>query len=328
MNQIKSTPSDLAYQQAKQSAVYYIEPNPGIFLVNGEDRVDFLQRQTTNELENRSLHNAVTTVLTSPIGRILDVFQVLFGENTLTVITLPGHGTPTTNFLKGKVFFNDNVTLEEVSSNFALIELIGPGAEAVLQEGLQLGTDIPTPEKYLSLTVDDAQIIITTLVGPVGVPGFLLIVPSKSNHTITAKLQSAGASSIDFDTREILRIEAGTPGAKAELTQDYTPLETDLRFAVSETKGCYTGQEVIARQINYDKVTKKLIQLKLVEDVTPGAKVQFNEKNVGKITSAVNSPLYGPIALALLRRPFPEPGTSVTVISGENQVEGEVFSPK
>jgi folate-binding protein YgfZ len=112
-------------------------------------------------------------------------------------------------------------------------------------------------------------------------------------------------------TYQILRVEAGIPAPRAELTEDYTPLETGLGWAVAEGKGCYTGQEVIARQLTYDKVTQHLVGLRLNRSAQPGKRVWAEGKPAGAVTSAVHSPRFGEIALAIIKRPHHQAGTLV-----------------
>ena len=93
-----------------------------------------------------------------------------------------------------------------------------------------------------------------------------------------------------------------------------------------EAKGCYTGQEVLARQINYDKITRQMVGLRLETPVQRGAAVQVEGRGAGEVTSAVVSPRFGAIALAVVKRPHFEPGTVVMVASGEETARGEVVS--
>ncbi len=115
------------------------------------------------------------------------------------------------------------------------------------------------------------------------------------------------------DSRHILRVEAGLPAAGAELSEEYTPLEAGMEHAVSGDKGCYPGQEVLARQVTYDKVTQRLVGLKLSEPVTPGKRLLAEGKPAGVVTSAAVSPRFGAIALGVVKRPHHEVGTRLEV---------------
>jgi tRNA-modifying protein YgfZ len=130
---------------------------------------------------------------------------------------------------------------------------------------------------------------------------------------VTAALEQAGVSRISLETHTILRVESGRPEAGHELVEEYTPLEAGLEAAISDDKGCYTGQEVIARQITYDKVTRHLAGLVLAGEAHPGDQVWSltDGRSAGTITSVASSPRFGRIALAILRRPYLPPGTEL-----------------
>jgi folate-binding protein YgfZ len=116
-------------------------------------------------------------------------------------------------------------------------------------------------------------------------------------------------------------VENGLPAAESELTGDYTPLEMGLETAISNTKGCFTGQEVIARQLNYDKVTQHLVILRLQAHGEAGERAWVEGRPVGLLTSAVQSPRFGPLALAVIKRPYHQPGTGV-IIGGDGKTGG------
>ena len=128
------------------------------------------------------------------------------------------------------------------------------------------------------------------------------------------ELQTGGALPIGEDGWETLRIEAGQPVLDRELTEEYNPWEANLGHAIHPDKGCYIGQEVIARLNTYDKVRQHLMGLRLPPGRTPAPRtpIRVGHRAAGKITSAVYSPhLKNNIALAYVRRAFCSPGTEV-----------------
>jgi folate-binding protein YgfZ len=153
--------------------------------------------------------------------------------------------------------------------------------------------------------------------------GYRLLAPASASDALADALKDAGASSLSPESYESLRVEAGLPGPD-ELTEDYTPLEANLSRAVSSTKGCYTGQEIIARQVTYDKVTKRMVGLRLDAPVTAGAQVTVEGKSAGTVTSVTHSPRYGSIALAVLKRPHDEPDTTLVVSNPDGDVSARV----
>src|SRR5687768_4109299 len=118
--------------QALIDGAAYLASDSGYLVLAGPDRIDFLQRQTTNDVKLLSETRAVLTVLTSPTARILDVLWLIADEDRIVVTTAPQRGTATAAFLRGKIFFMDKVTLEDHSANFAQYELDGTRIDEAL----------------------------------------------------------------------------------------------------------------------------------------------------------------------------------------------------
>jgi folate-binding protein YgfZ len=150
--------------------------------------------------------------------------------------------------------------------------------------------------------------------------GYLFLVPELAAKEARALLEQSGAKLLTDQEYETMRIESGSPGTKTELTDAYTPFEVGLGYAVDANKGCYTGQEILARQVTYDKITRQLTGLRMEVVADPGAQLMADGKPAGEITSATVSPKFGPIALAVVKRPFFEPGTTLQVKLGEHTI--------
>jgi folate-binding protein YgfZ len=300
------------YQAAIQGAAYSIVSSSGYLRIHGEDRLAFLQRQTSNDLRLAQEGRAVLTVLTTPAARILDVLYVLLEPDALGVITLPGHGESTARYLKSRIFFMDKVTLVEASAELAQIDLMGPQAPGVLAH---VGVDLTLqPNQVAGAILSGASSLRALALEPSFGLGVRLLFPSKDIAALQAFLAQAGALQLQDEDYSILRLEAGLPAAGAELSEEYTPLEAGLHVAISSSKGCYTGQEVIARQLTYDKVTQHLCGLRLARRAAPGERLwSANGSPVGRITSAASSPRFGEIALAVVKRPHHDPGSDLWV---------------
>lgn len=302
------------YDDALTGAVFYRVPDPGYLRIGGADQITFVQRQTTNDIQALVPGRALLTVLTSSTARILDVWRLVTEpDGSLGAITLPGRGAATARFLRSHVFFMDKVTVSDASTDFMQIEVFGPEAARVLgQIGL---AQAPAPDEIAFWDMGDVPL------RAIGTGhGWLLIAPSEHGEALQERLSTAGAVPLSPEAYEVLRVEAGRPGPARELTDDYTPLEANLDAAIADRKGCYTGQEIIARQITYDKITRRLAGLRLEVMVTVGAAIQVEGRTVGAITSVVQSPRHGPIALAVIRRPHHAPGTPLTVVDAGNTV--------
>jgi len=316
---MSDTPGLSAYDAARLGAVYFPQTQSGYLLLEGLDRLAFLQRMTTNDVTQLSPTQSVLTVLVNAAARILDVLRLIYvSQDALGVITLPGHAPNTARFLRGHIFFMDKVTLLDASPAYAQVDLDGPAAGQVLSS---LGCrESPTVGESCVFQISDFFVRVIGQNGFSGI-GYRLLYPLEGKESLLAALLASGVRQLSAAEFDILRVEAGLPAAGSELTEEFTPLETGLGSAVSGDKGCYTGQEVIARQINYDKVTQSLVGLRLQNPVMPGERVWLQEKPAGVVTSAVDSPRHGLIALAVIKRPSHTPGTDV-IIGGEGKGEG------
>jgi len=304
------------YQTACEGAAFYLHPNSGLLTLAGSDRIDFLHRQSTQDMHMLAPERAVLTVLTSPTARILDVLWVIASDDRLSVFTLPGHGKTTATFLSSMVFFMDKVTVSDDSDEFEQVDVIGPRAREVLGASLS----IAPPERaggVIQATLADVPVIIVNLGERLSHPAYRLCLPTAACDTFVGLLKQNQASPIGETTYDLLRIEAGIPGEVRELTEDYTPLEMGLLSAISDTKGCYTGQEVIARQVSYDKVARHLVGIRLSSQVEPGTKLYAEDRAVGEVTSVGVSPRFGTIGLAIVRRSYAVVGTSLAVNNGK-----------
>ena len=311
-----------SYFEAREGAAF-LRHASGYLEIGGADRAAFLQRQTTNDIRLLEPGYALATVLTSPTAHILDLLWLLEDGETIVAVTLPGRGPATARFLRGRIFFMDRVAVRDASAEVATFELVGPRAPQIL--GRVSAMRWPAAGEVSSGTCANAPLRALGGAGLTGL-GCLLLVSAEHAATVEDALQQAGATPLTTESYEALRIEVGRPGAAGELVEEYTPLEVGLRDAIADNKGCYTGQEVIARQLTYDKVARSLIGLRAAEPLAAGAQVWVGGRAAGVVTSAAISPRFGPIALAVARRPLPQPGDRVTVRAHEQEIAATVVA--
>jgi folate-binding protein YgfZ len=305
------------------NALYYPQPGAGYLRISGEDRTAFLQRQSTNDIQKLAPGKSVLTVLTTPAARILDVLRLVEEGGATGAVTLPGFASETARYLNSRIFFMDKVAVQDASAEFFQVDLEGREAQAVL---LRLGWDqAPGLDEVATGEIQSYPVRVIGQTGLAGT-GLRLLVPASSAGQIESFLREAGVDRLTPEQYEILRIEAGLPAARAELSEEYTPLETGLGRAVSDGKGCYTGQEVIARQLTYDKVTQRLAGLRLAAPVEAGERIWAEGRPVGRVTSSAYSPTFGPIALGIIKRPFYEPDTSLEAGSEEKKIPARAAS--
>ncbi len=284
-------------------AAWYRVPQAGTLLVSGPTRQDYLQRQTTNDVGLLSAQRAVPTVLTNPSARILEVFTLVQHGEAMLLLTQPGHAAGLTAYFKRHIFFNDQVSVTDVSAEWEQVEIVGAQAQTALA-----ALSLPAPatlEEVASGRLEGQGVYALAEDG-----GMRLLVPAGVLPALLATLQTAGLAELTASAREQLRIEAGRAGAP-EFTDANTPFEVGLRRYVSDTKGCYTGQEVLARQVTYDKIARGLALVRSAAPVQPGASVQLDGRTLGSVSSVATSG-DGTLALAVLRKPF-DAGQEVTI---------------
>jgi folate-binding protein YgfZ len=260
-------------------------------------------------------------VLVSPIARLLDMLRLVQDVESILLLTLPGHSIATYSYLRQRIFFMDKVSLEDASPEYAQLDIEGPQAGVVLQ-GLGFPS-IPELDEIAHAEIDGQPARVIGQPGLTG-KGFHLLLPASLRGGLEDTLLRMGTARLSAESYHVLRLEAGLPASGAELTEAYTPFEVGLEAAVSGSKGCYTGQEVLARQVTYDKVTQQLVRLKLDVPLPGGTRLYFHDKPAGEITSTAVSPRLGPIALAVVKKPYFEPETVLT--AGEGGVECRVQS--
>ena len=272
------------------------------------DRLDLLHRMSTNDLNNLPVGEARQTVLTTPIARIVDVVWVLNRGETALMLTGEGRATAVRRWLAGYIFYNDKVKYVDASAELGQFGLYGPQA-AQAAEALLPGAAALAENRFLG---QDEVIVLRGR--PLAGDGFTVIAPAERAPDLWERVLRAGAVPAGDETYELLRLKAGQPAAGHELTENYIPLEANLWPAVSFNKGCYIGQEIIARMESRGKLARRLVGLRLDAPVDVGGEVQAEGGGVaGTVTSAGVLPDLGPVALAFLKTAQAEPGTAVRV---------------
>jgi folate-binding protein YgfZ len=215
----------------------------------------------------------------------------------------------------------DNATVVDLSGSLGELGVYGAGAA----EALAAATGLTTAEALLALPTYSVSFApaaeLPTLVAAtrdLGTPGFHVMAPTAALRGIEEKLVAAGAELLSVEAAEVLRVEAGVPLYGRDLDEDRMPAEAGLDDAVSFTKGCYLGQEVVVRLRDRGHLNRKLCGLRLQDGppAAPGTRLRSPEKpNAGTITSSVLSPRLGPIALGYVHRSVWEPGTTLELMA-------------
>jgi len=278
----------------------------------GRDRLEFLHRISTGDVRNLRPGEGRLTALLNPKGRILDLLHALAAERALLLVTSAGTGGKVRAWLDG-FLFREEVTLEDAGS-LPCLGLYGPESPGILGRiAGGMWDDLP-PAHHRIVGIAGAPVKVVRT-HPIAGCGFLLLGEEGNALPLWEELLRGGAVPAGSEALDRLRIAAGIPEAGKELTEDYNPWEAGLDAAISLTKGCYTGQEVVARLHHYGKVQRRLSGMRLEGTPPPAGSVVFaGDEEIGSVTSAAFSPEgEGSAALGILALRRADPGTEVTV---------------
>jgi folate-binding protein YgfZ len=230
-------------------------------------------------------------------------------SGSLILLDVPAETTDATRERLEQFIFTENVQVESLAAAMTGVWVHGPKAASVLMKVMGL-SDLASWREY-----QHAQSV--ARIDQLGVPGFCAFVERTREPELTTALIGAGAHPVSADAIEAARIEAGYPVFGVDMTGDTIPLEAGIEDrAISMTKGCYVGQEVIVRVLHrgHGRVARKLVGLRIDGPVPPrGARLFAADRDIGFVTSAAASPRLGSIAMGYAHRDFLDPGTAVDV---------------
>ncbi len=305
----------------------------GCLKATGEDVLDLLNRLSTNKVDHLQAGHWAPTVLTSDRGRIVDLLSVIHAGECIYLLTSPGQQQPVIEWLD-KYTIMEDLEVEDVSDTTAIIALAGVAAVASI--GLESqDTDRLPGLQYPAPTVNVGGVAAIAISRPLGtLPCCLLVAPVDAATAITSALAASGASEAAADAWEALRVSSGAPAFGSEMGEPYNPLEAGLVGAIDFTKGCYIGQEVIARLDSYQRVQKYLSVLRFSEgsQVEVGTPLYHEGRQAGTVTSlyrAADGELRG---LGFVRTATATPGETLQLqppASGTATVEDtpKLFGP-
>jgi aminomethyltransferase len=292
----------------------------GVLGVGGGDARRWLDGMVTNDVSALRAEGPLRhcqALLLSPIGRIVAELHVLARPDGFW-LDLERAALPGVLQRLSKYVIADDVRLVDLSPGLARIGLEGPATPRIAAA---------------AAPVLAAAGAVQAGFGWTGEPALQLFVPAAAAGELLAALRAAGAPhglvDADAGALELLRVEAGVPRLGAELSEEVLPPEARLDAAVSTTKGCYTGQEVIARIRSRGQVKHLLIGLRFDagEPPEPRTPIEADGRRIGEVTSATRSPQAGVIALGFVMRPHDAPGSEVRVAGRPARVVALPFVP-
>jgi folate-binding protein YgfZ len=310
-----------SYRAARTNGAIIDRSDRGGIVVSGNDRRSYLHGLLTNDVEALHAGQGCYAAYLTPQGRMIaDLWVYELGDVILLSIARDVKDTVLTKL--EQFIFTEDVQLRDVSDTFVSMAIVGPRAASVLAAAI--GAASPDafsalPEHGNLRTDFRGHPAIVLRVTDTGEPGFEVVTEASLRNELLAALLAAGAAEVDSGVADALRIEAGIPKFHRDMDEDTIPLEAGIESrAISLTKGCYVGQEVIIRVLHrgHGRVARKLVGLTLEGDAVPlpGALVHVEARDIGKVTSStLSQALQRSIALAYVHRDFVEPGTRVTV---------------
>jgi folate-binding protein YgfZ len=271
--------------------------------VLGPDTVDFLQGQVTNDVEALEPGQGCYATVLNPKGKILADLRVLMRSADELWLDTEAAAIDALCSTLDRYRIGRQVELAGRTSERAILSLIGPGARELI------GVEVALSEHAFL----DAEIEAVTAVVVATDLGLDLMLAAADAERVLSALVARGAVVADAEAAEIVRIESGRPRYGRDMTADNLPGEVGLeRRAVSFTKGCYVGQEPVARMHHRGHPNRHLRGLRLSAPAAPGEALLSGNRDVGRVTSSCSSPDLGPIALAIVRREV-EPEDQVLV---------------
>jgi len=275
--------------------------------VGGSDRARFLHNLTTNDVKRLAVGKGQESFVTSPQGKTLGYVTLAACDDRILLRTDPGGERLVLPHLQKYGVFDD-VSLEDVSGTTFEFHLFGAGVDDILRAG---GCELPPEGELNHATLSLGGVEVRAIrESPTGRPGLSLVGTRSDAPSVAACLRTlAGASGlvdVDSELFDILRVEAGTPCFGRDVTEDNLPQEIGRDAqAISFVKGCYLGQETVARIDalgHVNKIMKGVRFLTVEPPPAAGSHLLWEGKTVGKLTSTVDSPGWGvPLALAFVR---------------------------
>lgn len=333
-------PSLDQYRAARQAAGFIDRSARGKIAVTGADRATYLQGLLTNDIAALHPGTGCYAAYLTPQGRMIADLHVLELGDMMLLDVHPDVKDRVLARLEEFVILED-VQLADRTEVLALLSLHGPHAAASLARALAGASGEGTISADQLARFADHQNVRVPFRGSsaiiarndqVGLPGFDIYAERGSAGVLREALLSTGPVELDGETFEILRVEAGRPAFYVDMDEDTIPLEAGIEDrAISFTKGCYVGQEVIIRILHrgHGRVARRLVGLTVAggpgEVPARDDAVFAGDKEVGRVTSAVFSPgLDRPVALSYVHRDLAVPGASVEVEHGGRRLRATV----
>lgn len=290
----------------------------GIIRIAGRDRQEFLHSMVSNDVKGLRAGQGTYAALLTPKGKMIADLWIYVLPEFCLVATEPSATAELTQALQ-KYTLAADVTIEDRTDEHGTISLLGPRSTALVRAVLSSPPADPAGLSHKNVEFHGSPVLLART-SSAGEEGFDLLAPTEILEPLWLALSQEETRPpvlpVGWTALELLRVEAGVPRFGQDMDHDAIPLEAGIESrAISLTKGCYMGQEIIARIVHRGHVNRRLVGLKLAPGCSPGKGEPILGEGgpVGEITTALLSPRFGPIALGYVRRDLAEPGRSVSV---------------
>jgi tRNA-modifying protein YgfZ len=325
-----------AYAAARRRAAFIDRSDRGRIVVSGADRASYLQGLLTNDIVALKAGTGCYAAYLTAQGRMIADLHV-YELGDVVLLAMSGDVKDGVLAKLDQFIFTEDVQLGDVSATFAQVAVIGPDAAkvvATVMAGVAADALRELPEHGNMRVAWDGGTAIVTRVTDTGEPGYDLYFDRARMAALKEGLATADVVELNEATADALRIESGLPLFHRDMDETTIPLEAGIEArAISFTKGCYVGQEIVIRVLHrgHGRVARKLVGLTCDGEQAPasGSVIRSGERDVGEVTSSTVSPaLSRPIALAYVHREFVEPGTKLTVDGTTAEVTALPFVPR
>lgn len=278
----------IALEAAQTSVAVCDRSHWGRIQLSDADRKTFLHNQSTNDFNTRQPGEGCDTIFVTSTARTIDLATAYVLPDAVIVIVSPNRREYLMQWLDRYIFFGDKVKLQDITKQTAMFSLVGPASHPLLET---LGVPFLRDRPYAShqeVTLAGQTVRLAVGSGLV-TEGYTLLMDADKAADVWQALLAVGAVPLGDRAWEQLRIQQGRPYPDHELTDDYNAVEACLWQAISINKGCYIGQETIARLDTYKGVKQQIWGIQLTEQAAPGTPITLEAEKIGVLTSVTNT---------------------------------------
>lgn len=285
---VQSFGNDEEALKAVDSGVAVVEMSHiGRLRVTGDDRIRFLHNQSTSNFQSLKEGQGCDTVFVTPTARTIDLAVAWSMKRAVILFISSNMRQSLTKLLNKYIFFADKVEIEDITDKTFFFTIMGPKSDLLMEQlnmrdivGKPYGTHLHYAVEGTPVTVGAGNLLSKT--------GYSLMLSTDTAGLVWETLLKYGAVPMGANCWEHLRIQKGRPAPGKELTDEFNVLEAGLWETISLSKGCYIGQETVARLITYQGVKQHLWGLSLDGPVDPGSIILLDGAKVGKVTSCTS----------------------------------------